>query len=84
MNNKEKYFNYSYSSFIVLLGAQSSQGGDPGSEVLQTYDVYVHENYDPNRINNDISLLRLPQSVSPSRKSIILILLYVFIDFYFI
>ncbi|KAG8233803.1 hypothetical protein J437_LFUL008023 [Ladona fulva] len=53
-----------FSNFVVTLGAQRSDQQEPGTVVKQTRDKTVHERYDPNQIENDISLLRLPSPIS--------------------
>ncbi|XP_046400892.1 transmembrane protease serine 9-like [Ischnura elegans] len=54
---------YQFSTFVIILGAQDAfDNSEDGRQVFQTRDVTVHEDYDPDTINNDISLLRLPKS----------------------
>ncbi|XP_071452155.1 brachyurin-like [Hetaerina americana] len=56
---------YQFQNFVIILGAEDAyDNSENGRQTFQTEDVHVHENYDPDTVNNDISLLRLPNQVS--------------------
>jgi len=51
--------------FTIYLGSvNQSQSVEPGRIVLETTEAYVHENYNPFTLTNDIALVKLKEKVS--------------------
>ncbi|XP_071450336.1 brachyurin-like [Hetaerina americana] len=57
---------YQAQSFVVILGSLTIQNGDPSQVVIQSYQGITHPYFDMNSLQNDLSLIMLPQQIPMS------------------
>jgi secreted trypsin-like serine protease len=63
---------YNRSNFTVRIGTVTWYSAPADGYTLYTSEKYDHPNYNPTTLNNDITLLKLQQSVIPNGKITIL------------
>lgn len=62
---------FSASSFTLHLGSVDQKANvEPGRVILYSREAYVHRQYNPSNLENDIALIRLPQAIRYTGKKI--------------
>ena len=51
-------------NYQIVLGANRYDGSESGSQTVVSTTTIVHSQYDPNTVNNDISVVQLPSAIS--------------------